>query len=151
MPINRILKLLLAGMLLSPLGQSIAAQTPPTRLVPVTFLLKNDFSTPGLAAVVRQTGGPSSQNLIALNRASVSPEVIYLAVTSLGRSIKRFGDEPTRPSDIRISSAARRPALSTASRAEMQAFAQQLLTASAKDIPKVGRVPAFTVNVPIPQ
>jgi hypothetical protein len=42
-----------------------------TRLIPVTFILNEGFSTQALAAVVRQTGGPRmkmSSRSIALRR-----------------------------------------------------------------------------------
>lgn len=119
------------------------------RSLPVTFVLKEEFSTPGLAAVIRQTGGINSEYVIALSRASLSPETIHAAVASLSRLASRFGDQKAKRAEIRLSASQRNPQLSAIDRALMNALAEQLRAAPVRETATAGRAQSFVANVAI--
>jgi hypothetical protein len=111
----------------------------------VTLILKEDFSRPGLAAVVRATA--EGANIIGFKRAALTPELLSAALTSLSRARLKLGERPDRRIDIRIREGMRLRAVSPADRVALERIIAELRSAARRRIPGIGEVPAITVRL----
>lgn len=118
------------------------------RRIQATLFVKEDFSTPGLAAVGRRTAGPNGQNLIGFKRSALRPEVILAAAKMLTNSDRRMGERPSRRVDFRIPEATNLGRFDAEELAWAQSVLNQLRDAPTREVPPAGRVRAISISFP---
>lgn len=138
----------LAIAFLAPFAAQAQAAPDSDHPIQVTLFVKEDFSTPGLAAVGRRLPGVGGQNLIGFKRSALRPELILAAAKILRKSDLTHGARPSKRIDFRIPD---NVALGRAEPDELawaESVLAQLRSAPIKEIPPAGRVPAITITIP---
>jgi hypothetical protein len=118
-----------------------------TQGVSVTVMLRDAFATPTVDAVIRDEPGNAGMPLIALKRSTLSPALVYRALSSLSQSrVKHNGPPGKRPTTV-LSAGSDFQTVPDDDRAWVAKLMTQLSTAAMAEIPGVGRFPAVTLTL----
>lgn len=116
------------------------ASTRPT----FTLIVKDSFSSSGVSAMIRRTKGLTGEDVIAVRRNAITPELIRAAFSSLAKSRARHGESPNETVLVRLRDATQYGRLSLSERTLYVAIIQQLKNAPVRDVSDFGRVPAIS-------
>jgi len=163
--LNKIQAIALAAALMIP-GQRLASQstrpampatpcrhcdrpTPfeKTQGLAVTIMVRENFASPTVDAVIRDEPGSRSTPLIAIKRAALSPALVYRALASLSQSREKHNGPPSKRETMRLGSGSAFQAVPDEDRAWVERLMTQLSGAPATDIAGVGRLPAVTLTI----
>ena len=111
----------------------------------ITLILLEEFSQPGLVAVIRRTPGSDGEDMIVVKRNALSAEVVGSAIGLLANARKRVGT-PARKELILVRQGVRIPPLSGPREAASRALVARLLGASRRAMKDIGDVPAVDVE-----
>ncbi|CAN5406346.1 hypothetical protein BH09GEM1_BH09GEM1_45220 [soil metagenome] len=109
----------------------------------VTIAIFEDFSKPGLSAVMRRTKGRSGKVLIAVKRSALSVELLNAVIQSVpnGRASARADAERN---DRYFREGINLPRVAPKARAELNTTLSELLAAAPTDVPGFGKHQAVT-------
>jgi len=96
-----------------------------------------------MAEVLHRSAGDGG-DLILVEKASVSPALVFLAQRSLSAQIAHKSAQPAKSVLVLFRRGSRLPALSQGDRARYQAIVDRLLAAPTRSIPGIGSVSAIT-------
>lgn len=144
---NRLPLIVLAAVPLATAPMVGRAQVAPAAPRSVTLVLKERFTRPDLAAVVRRTAGPNPESIIALKRSAATPELLATALVILEKSVERLGNTPPRKLTVVIPDGLRQHPVAAAERPRFAGAIDRLLGAPPRAVPGVGNVPAITMDL----
>ena len=111
----------------------------------VTVVLKDGFTRTSLAAVVRRTIGPDGVDIIALNRADLTPELFAATLWALSNSRSVHGNAPTTEITLLFPRGAPNRPVESAEKGRLVGAIAQLRAAPPQWVERVGKVPSIRV------
>ena len=113
----------------------------------VTIMVREDFASRTVDAVIRSEPGSASSSLIAIKRAALSPALVYRALASLSQSREKHKGPPSKRETMRLATGSAFQAVPDEDRAWVDRLVTQLSGAPATDIAGVGRFPAVRLTI----
>lgn len=113
--------------------------------VHATVLVYDDFSTPGLVALVRRDPGTNTPMLIMVRRAALTPALLFTAFKSAQIAEQRAVGDSMRV-DIRLPRRMRLARVPAAVHPQLAQWVAMLRQASSRDFGKYGSHPAIDLS-----
>lgn len=126
---------------------AVATGSAPVVASRVTIIVMDDFSTPGIVALVRRVAG-SAETLIAVKKTALTPPLIAAALRLVPKVRDASVDPRAGRVDILVRSKTELPPVSGRDKSRVAQIIAQLKSAPKMHIPNVGSHPAITMELP---
>lgn len=111
-----------------------------------TLVLFDDFSTPGVVAVIRRLPGASGRTLIAIRRVALTPRLLYTALMLAPAVDRQHAKSLKTTTTVTISRHMRLRPVPREQEARIEALVRSLGSAPGREVHGMGRRPAIDAD-----